>query len=135
VMGLGVMVAVWYSQGAEQGAKVIGGTLLNMAVFGAMFSYVMQGLTYIKLKKDFATLERPYKSPLGVVGAGLTVIIAIVTLFMQVQDPVYLNGILWVAAWFAIGILYFALVGRHKLILSPEEEFALTKGEKAYETH
>jgi ethanolamine permease len=135
LMGLGVMVAVWYSQGAEQGAKVIGGTLLNMAVFGAMFSYVMQGLTYIKLKKDFATLERPYKSPLGVVGAGLTVIIAIVTLFMQVQDPVYLNGILWVAAWFAIGILYFALIGRHKLILSPEEEFALTKGEKAYVTH
>jgi ethanolamine permease len=63
------------------------------------------------------------------------VIIAVVTLFMQVQDPVYLNGILWVAAWFAIGILYFALIGRHKLILSPEEEFALTKGEKAYVTH
>jgi ethanolamine permease len=27
--------------------------------------------------------------------------------------------------WFAVGILYFAFVGRHKLILSPEEEFAL----------
>jgi ethanolamine permease len=48
---------------------------------------------------------------------------------------VYRVGVYWVAAWFAIGVLYFALIGRHKLILSPEEEFALTKGEKAYATH
>ena len=25
-------------------------------------------------------------------------------------------------------MLYFAFVGRHKLVLSPEEEFALTEG-------
>jgi ethanolamine permease len=30
---------------------------------------------------------------------------------------------------------YFLLVGRHKLILSPEEEFALTKGESDYKTY
>lgn len=135
LIGLGVMMAVWFSQGADQGAKVIGGTLLNMAVFGAMFSYLMQGLTYIQLKRKFPNLERPYKSPLGSLGAFLTVIIAIVTLLMQLQDPVYLKGIMWVAAWFAVGIIYFALIGRHKLILSPEEEFALTKGEAEYKSH
>lgn len=31
-----------------------------------------------------------------------------------------------------LAILYFALVGRHKLILSPEEEFALTRGEHGH---
>jgi ethanolamine permease len=31
-----------------------------------------------------------------------------------------------VLIWFAVATLYFALVGRHKLILSPEEEFALS---------
>jgi ethanolamine permease len=106
-----------------------------MAVFGAMFSYVMQGLTYIQLRRKFASLERPYRSPLGVVGAALTVIIALVTIYMQLQDPVYLQGILFVAAWFAVGILYFAFFGRHKLILSPEEEFALSKGESEYKSH
>ncbi len=55
-------------------------------------------------------------------------IIALVTIYMQLQDPVYRVGVYWVAAWFAIGIIYFALVGRHKLILSPEEEFALDQG-------
>ena len=33
--------------------------------------------------------------------------------------------------WFAVGIAYFALFGRHKLILSPEEEFAMSHREKS----
>jgi hypothetical protein len=74
------------------------------------------------------------ESPLGNVGAALTVIIALITIYMQLQDPVYVVGVLWVAAWFAVGIVYFALVGRHKLILSPEEEFAMARGEAAYKT-
>jgi ethanolamine permease len=31
----------------------------------------------------------------------------------------------WVVLWFAVAIAYFAFVGRHRLILSPEEEFAM----------
>ena len=31
--------------------------------------------------------------------------------------------------YFVLGILYFAIAGRHRLVLSPEEEFALTEGE------
>ncbi len=33
-----------------------------------------------------------------------------------------------VAIFFAVGLLYFALFGRHRLVFSPEEEFALTHG-------
>jgi len=134
VLGLVVMLAVWFAAGAEQGAKVIGGTLLNMAVFGAMFSYVMQGASFIALRRKFPGMERPYVSPLGEAGAALTVLIALVTIWIQVQDPVYVTGVLCVAAWFAIGILYFALVGRNKLILSPEEEFALSRGKAEYKS-
>jgi ethanolamine permease len=43
--------------------------------------------------------------------------------------------VVWVAGWFAVGILYFALIGRHRLILSPEEEFAMTASEKAAKAH
>ena len=32
----------------------------------------------------------------------------------------------------SLGILYFALFGRHKLVLSPEEEFALTGGQHGH---
>lgn len=135
VMGLAIMLAVWFSAGAEKGAAVIGGTLLNMAVFGAMISYIMQGLAFILLRKNMAGIARPYLSPLGNVGAGLTVLIAAVTIWFQFQDAVYVQGVYYVAAWFAIGILYFAGVGRKKLILSPEEEFAMSKGQSEYRSH
>jgi ethanolamine permease len=76
-------------------------------------------------------MERPYRSPLGVPGAAVTLVIALVTLYYQLTDPVYRGGVVWVAVWFAVGIAYFALVGRNRLILSPEEEFALSQREQA----
>lgn len=130
VMALAVMFSLWYGLGAEGAGAVIGATLLNMAVFGAMFSYIMQALSFIILRSKLPNIERPYRSPLGVVGAGLTVVIAVVTLFYQLKDPKYVLGIYWVAGWFVAGILYFAIIGRHKLILSPEEEFAISHREK-----
>jgi len=52
-----------------------------------------------------------------------------VTLYFQLQDPVYRNGVYAVAVFYALGLVYFALIGRHRLILSPEEEFAMRRGE------
>lgn len=125
LLALTVMFILWFSLGADKGAAVIGGTLLNMAVFGAMFSYIMQAVSFIQLRKKFPLLARPYRSPFGEIGAILTILIAAVTLYFQLTDPVYQQGVLWVAIWFGVGIAYFALVGRKRLILSPEEEFAL----------
>jgi ethanolamine permease len=103
-----------------------------MAVFGAMISYAMQGLSFILLRQNMPNIERPYRSPLGVFGAGLTVAIALVTLYFQLQDPIYRTGVIGAAIWYALGLLYFAFIGRHHLILSPEEEFALTRGEHGH---
>ena len=58
-------------------------------------------------------------------GAALTVIIALVTIGFQLADPVYRTGVVGVAIWYALAILYFAVRGRKTLILSPEEEFAV----------
>ena len=131
VTALAVMFGLWFGFGAEKGGAIIGGTLLNMAVFGAMFSYFMQALSFILLRKKLPAMVRPYRSPLGNAGAALTMLIALVTLYYQITgDPAYTRGVLWVALWFGVCIAYFALVGRHRLILSPEEEFALAKREK-----
>jgi ethanolamine permease len=111
--------------GGEAAGSFIGGVLLNMAVFGAMFSYLLQALTFIKLRKSFPHIERPYRSPFGVLGASLTVIIALVTIGFQLTDPVYRTGVIGVAIWYALAILYFAAYGRKTLVFSPEEEFAV----------
>lgn len=130
LVGLSVMLVVWFTVGEDARGAFIGGTLLNMAVFGAMFSYVMQGLSFIRLRQRFPDMERPYRSPFGIPGAALAVAIAAVTIYFQLQDPVFRVGVLGVAIWFGIGISYFAIFGRHKLILSPEEEFAMAHHER-----
>ncbi len=125
LMGLAIMLVIFILLGADTGSAVIGGTLLNMAVFGAMCSYIAQAVSFVLLRKHHAHIERPYKSPFGNPGAWITVIIALVTIFYQVSDQTYRAGVVGVAIWFGVGILYFALVGRHRLVLSPEEEFAM----------
>ena len=102
-----------------------------MAVFGAMLSYIAQAVSFILLRKNQPKIERPYRSPFGIPGAVVTIVIAVVTLLYQVQDPNFTKGVVWVIVWFAIAIVYFALVGRNKLILSPEEEFAMSHKVKA----
>jgi ethanolamine permease len=125
IAGLAIMLVIWFAQGAKEGGAIIGSILLNMAVFGAMFSYILQAVSFILLRQNKPNIERPYVSPLGIPGAVVTIVIAVVTLYYQIKDPNFFKGVFWVAVWFAVGILYFALIGRHKLILSPEEEFAL----------
>jgi ethanolamine permease len=125
LIGLGVLLAAFYLRGPEQGAALIGGSLLNMAVFGAMISYALQGLSFIVLRLRMPQLARPYKSPLGVPGALLSVVIALWTMFYQLHDAAYVRGVYAALVWYAAGLAYFALVGRHRLILSPEEQFAL----------
>jgi ethanolamine permease len=130
-LGLATMLILWFTTGDKR-ADLIGAILLNMAVFGAMISYAMQGLSFIVLRKRLPNIARPYRSPLGNFGAFVTIVIALVTLYAQLQDPKYQKAVFAVAIFYVLGILYFALYGRNQLILSPEEEFALSKGEKAH---
>jgi ethanolamine permease len=129
-LGFLVMLIVYWWKGADAGA-VIGGTLLNMAVFGATISYGFQAISFILLRRNLPHIDRPFRSPLGVPGAVLTLVIAVVTLYMQLQDPVYQYGVYGAAIWYAVGIVYFALIGRHRLVYSPEEDFAVKERKKA----
>jgi ethanolamine permease len=131
-LGFLTMMILWFVLGSEKGGAIIGSTLLNMAVFGAMISYAMQGLSFIVLRQRMPNIVRPYRSPVGIPGAVVTIIVALVTLWYQLQDPVYRVAVYYVAGFYALGILYFAVYGRNQLILSPEEEFAMSKGEKGH---
>jgi ethanolamine permease len=136
-LGLCIMLAIWFANGGggtgetQQGDDIIGSVLLNMAVFGAMLSYVMQALSFIVLRRLHPAIARPFRSPLGIPGAVVTILIAVVTLTYQLQDPNFNKGVVWVIVWCGVGLAYFALVGRHRLILSPEEEFALSQRKPA----
>jgi ethanolamine permease len=126
VLGLGVVLIVWTASGGPSSDWVaVSAIVLNMVVFGAMLSYIAQALSFILLRRNQPGIDRPFRSPLGVAGAVITIVVALVTLAYQLQDPAFNRIVPWVLAWLATGIAYFALIGRHRLILSPEETFAL----------
>jgi amino acid transporter len=58
----------------------LGAALLNMAVFGAVISYSIVMVSYIKLKLTRPDLPRPYKSPLGIAGAVVGTLLALLAL-------------------------------------------------------
>lgn len=110
----------------------VGAILLNMAVFGAVLSYIMQMVAFVLLRRKMPHIARPYRSPLGVPGAVVALVISAVTLVsLFVVDPAYRNVVFGAAVWYALGLLYFAVWARKRLVYSPEEEFAATLGKSS----
>jgi len=132
VLGFGLAYLLYEAGRRDLLGGNLSAALLSMAVFGAVISYFMQMVSFIMLRRKFPNIERPYRSPLGVPGAAVAAVISLVALAALFVRDDYRPGVIGVAIWFVLSILYFALVGRHKLILSPEEEFALTRGEHGH---
>jgi ethanolamine permease len=103
----------------------VGAVLLNMAVFGAVIAYILQMVSFIMLRVRFPKMERPYRSRLGIAGAVVAAIIAAATLLVLFVNNDYNKGVIGAAVWFLLGIGYYAAIGRHRLVLAPEEEAAL----------
>jgi ethanolamine permease len=108
------------------GGTTVGPALLNMAVFGAVISYTMVMVAYIKLKIERPTMNRPYVSPLGIPGAAVGATLSVIALFACFSDPAYRPGVWGVAVFLAAMIAYFLIYSRNKLVVrAPEEEDAL----------
>jgi len=133
VVGYALAVLI-YQLGKSEGelAGKIVGSLLYMAVFGAVISYFMQCLSFIMLRIRLPNITRPYRSLVGIPGAAIGGVIALVSLISLYSNADYRPGVVGTLIYFLVGIVYFAIAGRHRLVLSPEEEFALTKGEHGH---
>jgi ethanolamine permease len=129
IVGYALAVLI-YELGKAGGflAGQIVGALLVMAVFGAVISYFMQCLSFVLLRIRLPNIERPYRSLVGIPGAAISGIIAVVALASLYSNDTYRPGVYGTLIYFLVGIAYFAIAGRHRLVLSPEEEFALTRG-------
>ena len=100
-----------------------GATLLNSAVFGAAISYVLMTLSHIVLRRREPNLERPYRTPGGVITSGVACVLAVLaviaTFIVDVRAALITLGV------YVLAIAYFAFFSRHHLVAqAPEEEFA-----------
>lgn len=126
VGGVVGLVAAWLMDMFS--GQMVGAALLNMAVFGAVLSYIGVMASYIKIKCDWPDLPRPYTSPLGIPGAAVGIVLACVALIATLAISDYQPGVLGVALTLAVAVLYFALYSsKHLVAQAPEEQSALAQ--------
>ena len=103
-----------------------GSLLILVAVFGATISYIMMCASHIVLRIKEPDLERPYRTPGGIVTTGIALVLAVVALiagFLVDTRVLVISAVV-----FAVAIAYFGLYSRHHIVgTAPEEEFALIK--------
>ena len=109
-------------------ASPAGAVVLNIAVWGAVLAYFLQMVSFIVLRKKFPNANRPYKSPWGLFGAYSAAAIALLVFLGFLLNPTYLPAIVAIVIVYVVIFIGFALYGRHRLVLSPEEEYALSGG-------
>lgn len=100
-----------------------GALLINIAVFGATVSYVLMMVSHIVLRKREPELQRPYRTPGGVVTTSIALVLAasaVVATFFVDEKAAGITALIFLAA-----LAYFWLYSRHHLVANaPEEEFA-----------
>jgi ethanolamine permease len=126
VIGFVALVIVNFNEGA-------GGVVLNIAVWGAVLAYMLQMISFVLLRRKFPNARRPWVSPTGNWGAIVAFVIAAVTFVGVLVNPTYRPAIIAIVVFYAIGLLVFGLYGRHRLVLSPEEEYAVTGGSHGFD--
>jgi ethanolamine permease len=106
----------------------IGAALLNMTVFGAVISYAVVLVSFIKLRVARPDLPRPYRSPLGVPGAVVGLLLSLLALASTFAVESFRPAVWGVAIFITVALLYYALYSRHRLVANaPEEAVALNR--------
>ncbi|HEU5222788.1 MAG TPA: amino acid permease [Candidatus Lumbricidophila sp.] len=125
IIGYGALLLVDWLGGATGTAGAI---VLNIAVWGAVIAYLMQMIAYVVLRKRFPNANRPFKSPWGVPGAVIAGIISALIFAGTFLNEAFRPAIIAIGVVYAVMLLAFLVYGRHRLILSPEEEYAVSGG-------
>ncbi|MCU1543948.1 MAG: amino acid transporter permease [Microbacteriaceae bacterium] len=107
---------------------VAGAIILNIAVWGAVVAYFLQMVSFIILRRKFPNANRPYRSPWGLFGAYAAAIIAAFVFVGFLVNPTFQPAIIAIFIVYAVILIGFAVYARHNLVLSPEEEYALSGG-------
>ncbi|MDH6181628.1 ethanolamine permease [Microbacteriaceae bacterium SG_E_30_P1] len=112
----------------EGAGAVAGAIILNIAVWGAVLAYFLQMVSYIILRRKFPNAKRPYKSPWGLPGAYVAAAIAALVFFGFLLNPTFQPAIIAIVIVYVVILIGFGVWGRHRLVLSPEEEYAISGG-------
>ncbi|GAB3138114.1 amino acid permease [Marisediminicola antarctica] len=109
-------------------SAVAGAVILNIAVWGAVLAYFLQMVSFVILRRKLPDVARPYVSPWGVPGAVTAAAISALIFLGFLLNEAFQPAIIGIIIVYVVILAGFALYGRHQLVLSPEEEYALSGG-------
>ncbi len=116
---------------AQYGGESAGSIVLNISVWGAVLSYLLQMTAFVVLRRRFPQAARPHRSPYGVPGAAIAGLIALSAFIAILLNPDYRLAVYAVVIIYLIALAVFALWGRRRLVRSPEEDYALSESLRA----
>jgi ethanolamine permease len=107
--------------------------IVQISVFGALITYVLMMASFIVLRSREPGLRRGYLAPGGVTTASIALVLALIAM---TSGFFYTTAARWTIiatiAAILLGLVYFALYSRHRLVAeAPEEEFALIEAAEA----
>ncbi len=121
-----VVTALFILAGGEDTAIGLG--LVTVSVVSAVVTYILVLASYIKLKVDRPGMPRPYRSPVGMLGAFLGLVIATIAFIACFVLEAYRIAVYLTAGFIAVASLYFIFIGRHQLVAeAPEEQLFLAE--------
>ncbi len=100
---------------AQRYSGSVGAALINMAVFGALLSYILVLVSFLRLRADRPRLRRPYLSPLGVPGAATGILLALVCLAATFAVPSFRPGVAGTVVFIAAMLAYYWLYRRRHM--------------------
>jgi ethanolamine permease len=123
-----VIVDVLTGLDASGAGAVAGAIVLNIAVWGAVLAYIMQMIAFVLLRKKFPNAKRPYLSPWGIPGAVVAGLLSAAIFVGFLLNEAFQPAIIAIALVYVLVLAAFAIRGRNQLVLSPEEEYAVSGG-------
>ena len=119
VLSLGAALIVRYMGSSY--VAIGNAVLFNIGITGCCINYIFQAASFIMLRVRYNALARPFRSPLGNIGACYVMLIFGLTLAGVAQYPYLGISVAALFTWLGLGLLYYFVYARYHLLMSPEE--------------
>ncbi len=121
-----VVMILFVSVGGESSFIALG--LVTVSVVSAVVTYILVLASYIKLQIDRPGMPRPYRSPVGIWGAFVGLIIATIAFISCFVIEQYRIAVYSTVGLLSLASIYFFFVSRKQLVAeAPEEQLALVE--------
>ncbi|MCA1904881.1 MAG: amino acid permease [Cyanobacteria bacterium KgW148] len=122
-LALGITV-LFVLLGGEDSSIGLG--LVTVSVVSALVTYILVLASYVKLQVDRPGMPRPYRSPVGILGAFIGLVIATIAFIACFTIEEYRIAVYVTVGLLALASVYFFFVSRNQLVAeAPEEQLAL----------